>query len=135
METIQEFVDRTKGPLVPYVDSWYPWVYAHHYLRTEMHLLPPDLGVVGPRMLLDEVVELIQVWCGLTGESIEGSARALADAYLERWGVSREQIARARQQRLSVPVVPAEPGQRNQAPVPRSPRGNRVNGGRGAERG
>lgn len=94
MESIQEFVDRTKGPLVPYVDSWYPWVYAHHYLRTEMDLLPAELGKVGPRLSLDEAVELVQVWSGLTGESIDASARALADAYLDRWGVTPDQIDR-----------------------------------------
>jgi hypothetical protein len=115
VETIQEFVDRTKGPLVPYVDSWYPWVYAHHYLRTEMPTLPAGLGTIGPRMSLDEAVELVQVWCGLTGESIEVSARSLADAYLQRWGVPPEQIGRP------APQVPtqavAEPVMRNQAPV------------------
>jgi hypothetical protein len=114
VETIQEFVDRTKGPLVPYVDSWYPWVYAHHYLRTEMPTLPAGLGTIGPRMSLDEAVELVQVWCGLTGESIETSARALADAYLQRWGVPPEQIGRPAPQ---VPAQPAEPVMRNQAPV------------------
>jgi hypothetical protein len=130
VETIQEFVDRTKGPLVPYVDSWYPWVYAHHYLRTEMPGLPAGLGKFGPRMSLDEAVELVQVWCGLTGERIEASARRLADAYLQRWGVPREQIGRP----VPQPPVPAqatdEPVARNQAPVspvatPRS--GNRQN--------
>jgi hypothetical protein len=114
VETIQDFVDRTKGPLVPYVDSWYPWVYAHHYLRTEMPALPPGLGVVGPRMSLDEAVELVQVWCGLTGESIEVSARTLAEAYLLRWGVPREQIGRPAPQ---VPAQATEPVARNQAPV------------------
>ncbi|MEN3308251.1 MAG: hypothetical protein V7603_4453 [Micromonosporaceae bacterium] len=119
METIQEFVDRTKGPLVPYVDSWYPWVYAHHYLRTEMPTLPAGLGTVGPRMSLDEAVELVQVWCGLTGESIEVSARTLADAYLLRWGVPADQIGRPVPQVpvSQVPAQPAEPVMRNQAPV------------------
>jgi hypothetical protein len=91
VETIQDFVNRTKGPLVPYVDAWYPWVYAHHYLRSEIEGLPDDVGVFGPRLTPDEAIELIQFWCGLTGESIEGSARALADAYLQRWGMVRKQ--------------------------------------------
>jgi hypothetical protein len=131
VETIQEFVDRTKGPLVPYVASWYPWVYAHHYLRTEMPGLPAGLGTVGPRMSLDEAVELVQVWCGLTGESIEVSARTLADAYLQRWGVPADEIGRpapapapvAQMPVAQVPVaqVPVQVGEvvpvRNQAPV------------------
>jgi hypothetical protein len=126
VETIQDFVDRTRGPLVPYVASWYPWVYAHHYLRTEMTTLPSGLKV-GPRLSLDEAVELVQVWCGLTGESIDASARSLADAYLQRWGVPDDQIGRPAPQ---VPVQPAEPDVRNQAPVspvagPRPGNGNR----------
>lgn len=115
METIQEFVDRTKGPLVPYVHSWYPWVYAHHYLRIEMPTLPSELGKIGPRMSLDEAVELVQVWSGLTGESIEVSARTLADAYLQRWGVPREQIGRPLARRAA--PVPAQPVVPSEAPV------------------
>jgi hypothetical protein len=114
VETIQEFVDRTKGPLVPYVHSWYPWVYAHHYLRTEMPSLPSQLGKIDPRMTLDEAVELVQVWSGLTGESIEVSARTLADAYLQRWGVPREQIGRPLARRVA--LVPGQPMSQPAAP-------------------
>jgi hypothetical protein len=42
------------------------------------------------------------------------SARTLADAYLQRWGVPPEQIGRPAPQ---VPAQPAEPVMRNQAPV------------------
>lgn len=88
METIREFVARTQGPLVPYVESWYPWVYAHHYLRTELIGLPPELGNRDDRLSLNEAAELVQVWCARTGESPDVSARLLADAYLRRWGVA-----------------------------------------------
>jgi hypothetical protein len=113
VETIQDFVNRTKGPLIPYVDAWYPWVYAHHYLRSEIEGLPEEIGGFGPRLTPDEAVELIQFWCGLTGESIEGSARALADAYLQRWGMVRKQatvpaqITAARHPRPAISSRPA----------------------------
>lgn len=89
MESIGEFVRRTGGPVVPFVPDWYPWVYAHHYLRSEVGQLPGELVPVSPSLSLDEARHLIEVWSGLTGEHIEESARLLADEYLRRWGLRR----------------------------------------------
>lgn len=50
METIGEFVRRTGGPVVPFVPDWYPWVYAHHYLRGEVGRLPGELVLVSPSL-------------------------------------------------------------------------------------
>ena len=87
METIGDFVSRTGGPVVPFVAAWYPWAYAHHYLRGEITQLPGELGTVGTSLSLEEARDLIELWCGHTGESIEDGARRLADAYLRRWGL------------------------------------------------
>jgi hypothetical protein len=89
VETIVEFVARTKGPVVPYVDSWYPWVYAHHYLRGEAAEVPGRLANGRPALSPSDARELIHLWCALTGEGIGESARLLADAYLARWGIVR----------------------------------------------
>jgi hypothetical protein len=87
VETIGDFVSRTGGPVVPFVEAWYPWAYAHHYLRGEITQLPGELGTVGTSLSLEEARDLIELWCGHTGESIEDGARRLADAYLRRWGL------------------------------------------------
>lgn len=87
METIADFVTRTGGPLVPFVSAWYPWAYAHHYLRGETSHLPAELGEVASNLSVDEARDLIEVWSGLTGEPMEDAARLLADAYLRRWGL------------------------------------------------
>jgi hypothetical protein len=87
VESVEQFVSRTQGPLLPYIDSWYPWAYAHHYLRAEAERLPADLGVPRSVASLSAARELVHLWCALTGESIDRAARALADAYLERWGI------------------------------------------------
>jgi len=88
VETIGDFVSRTSGPVVPFVAAWYPWAYAHHYLRGEIAQLPSELGTVGTSLSLAEARDLIELWCGHTGESIEDGARRLADAYLRRWGLN-----------------------------------------------
>lgn len=84
-----EFVRRTQGPAVPFVPDWYPWVYAHHYLRLETGQLPAELSQGRTSLTATEAREVIQLWCALTGEGIEDAARALADAYLRRWGLAR----------------------------------------------
>jgi hypothetical protein len=89
VETVVEFVRRTQGPAVPFVPDWYPWVYAHHYLRLETGLLPAELSRGRGSLTATEAREVIQLWCALTGEGIEDAARALADAYLRRWGLAR----------------------------------------------
>jgi hypothetical protein len=89
MQTVAEFVRRTSGPAVPFVPDWYPWVYAHHYLRLETAQLPPELARERTSLTATEAREVIQLWCALTGEGIEQAARALADAYLLRWGLAR----------------------------------------------
>lgn len=88
METIGEFVRRTAGPVVPFVPDWYPWIYAHHYLRCEVGQLPGELVPASASLSLDDARHLIEVWSGLTGERIEDSARLLADEYLRRWGLA-----------------------------------------------
>jgi hypothetical protein len=88
VETVAEFVRRTQGPVVPFVPGWYPWSYAHHYLRLESSALPAELGRTGVSLTMTEARELIHVWCALTGEGIEATARILADAYLRRWGLA-----------------------------------------------
>jgi hypothetical protein len=95
VETVGQFVNRTRGPLVPYVEACYPWAYAHHYLRAESGTLPKQLGATPVHLTLREATELIHLWCAMSGESVETSARSLADAYLERWGVPRPQRAPA----------------------------------------
>lgn len=87
METIGDFVRRTGGPVVPFVAAWYPWAYAHHYLRGEIAQLPGELGTLTPSLSLSDARDLIEVWCDQTGESVEDAARRLADAYLRRWGL------------------------------------------------
>jgi hypothetical protein len=89
VETVVEFVGRTQGPAVPFVPDWYPWVYAHHYLRLETAQLPADLSRGRTSLTATEAREVIQLWCALTGEGIEDAARVLADAYLRRWGLAR----------------------------------------------
>ena len=89
METVTQFVQRTQGPAVPFVPDWYPWVYAHHYLRLEAGQLPPELGHGGTTLTAGEAREVIQLWCALSGEGIEPAAEQLADAYLRRWGLGR----------------------------------------------
>jgi hypothetical protein len=95
VETVAEFVGRTQGPAVPFVPDWYPWVYAHHYLRLETDQLPPELGRDGDSLTASEAREVIQLWCALSGEGIEAAARELADAYLRRWGLTRPAVAGA----------------------------------------
>ena len=89
VETVVEFVRRTQGPAVPFVPDWYPWVYAHHYLRLETGQLPAELSRGRTSLTATEAREVIQLWCALTGEGIEDAARVLADAYLRRWGLAR----------------------------------------------
>jgi hypothetical protein len=89
VETVAEFVRRTQGPAVPFVPDWYPWVYAHHYLRLEAGQLPAEVDPGGNSLTATEAREVIQLWCALSGEGIEAAARELADAYLRRWGLSR----------------------------------------------
>jgi hypothetical protein len=95
VETVKEFVERTRGPVVPYLPSQYPWAYAHHYLRAELATVPDDLGLTGPQLSLEDAREVVQLWCALTGERIEDAGRMLADAYLERWGISNRPRAGA----------------------------------------
>jgi hypothetical protein len=95
VETVAEFVRRTRGPAVPFVPDWYPWVYAHHYLRLEAGELPPDLGRGRTSLTANEARDVVQLWCALTGEGIEPAARALADAYLLRWGLVRSEPSEA----------------------------------------
>jgi hypothetical protein len=89
VETVVDFVRRTQGPAVPFVPDWYPWVYAHHYLRLEVDQLPPDLSRGRTSLTATEARDTIQLWCALSGEGIESAARVLADAYLRRWGLVR----------------------------------------------
>jgi hypothetical protein len=100
MESVADFARRTEGPAVPYVPDWYPWVYAHHYLRLEAASLPAGLRRAATSLSLSDVRELIYLWCGLSGESVQPAVQSLADAYLRRWGIVRD-TARER------PVVPA----------------------------
>ena len=92
VETVVEFARRTQGPAVPFVPDWYPWVYAHHYLRLETGQLPAELSRGRTSLTATEAREVIQLWCALTGEGIEDAARALADAYLRRWGLARSDV-------------------------------------------
>jgi hypothetical protein len=96
VETVTQFVQRTQGPAVPFVPDWYPWVYAHHYLRLEAGQLPPELGHGGASLTAGEAREVIQLWCALSGEGIESAAELLADAYLRRWGLGRSDPTEAR---------------------------------------
>ncbi|GIH18003.1 hypothetical protein [Rugosimonospora africana] len=89
METVADFVRRTEGPAVPFVPDWYPWVYAHHYLRLEEAGLPPEFHRGTGPFSLAEAQDLVYLWCGLSGESVQPAARMLADAYLRRWGILR----------------------------------------------
>jgi hypothetical protein len=88
METIACFVARTRGPVVPFVDDWYPWAYAHHYLRTEIENMPLELGRVLSSVRVDDAVAIIHGWCAATGEDVDEAVHLLADAYLERWGLT-----------------------------------------------
>jgi hypothetical protein len=88
METIACFVARTRGPVVPFVDDWYPWAYAHHYLRTEIENMPLELGRVLSSVRVDDAVAIIHGWCAATGEDVDEVVHLLADAYLERWGLA-----------------------------------------------
>lgn len=88
METIACFVARTRGPVVPFVDDWYPWAYAHHYLRTEIENMPLELGRVLSSVRVDDAVAIIHGWCAATGEDVNEAVHLLADAYLERWGLT-----------------------------------------------
>jgi hypothetical protein len=90
METVAEFVRRTKGPAVPFVPDWYPWVYAHHYLRLEDGNLPAEFHRGAGPISLRDAQDLVYLWCGLSGESVQPAARMLADAYLRRWGMIQE---------------------------------------------
>jgi hypothetical protein len=87
MEKIESFVARTRGPMIPFVAEWYPWAYAHHYLRIEMERVPTELDRPARSLSLDSAMGLVHRWCAVTGEEAEEAARQLADAYLERWGV------------------------------------------------
>jgi hypothetical protein len=104
METVAEFVRRTSGPAVPFVPDWYPWVYAHHYLRLETAQLPPELARERTSLTATEARDVIQLWCALTGEGIEEAARGLADAYLLRWGLARSDES-VRPDRPAVEIV------------------------------
>jgi hypothetical protein len=88
METIACFVARTRGPVVPFVEDWYPWAYAHHYLRTEIENMPLELGRVLSSVRVDDAVAIIHGWCAATGEDVDEAVHLLADAYLERWGMT-----------------------------------------------
>jgi hypothetical protein len=93
VETIGDFVRRTGGPVVPFVAAWCPWAYAHHYLRGEVAQLPGELGTLTSSLSLSEARDLIEAWCGQTGERAEDGARRLADAYLLRWGLQPSDLA------------------------------------------
>jgi hypothetical protein len=95
VETVAEFVGRTQGPAVPFVPDWYPWVYAHHYLRLEAGQLPAEVDPGGDSLTATDAREVIQLWCALSGEGIEAAARELADAYLRRWGLSHTPVPTA----------------------------------------
>jgi hypothetical protein len=97
VETVTEFVRRTQGPVIPFVPGWYPWVYAHHYLRLEASQLPAGLGRGRTSLTTGEALEVIQLWCALSGEGIESAAEQLADAYLRRWGLVRSDATDAGQ--------------------------------------
>ena len=114
METVTQFVQRTQGPAVPFVPDWYPWVYAHHYLRLEAGQLPPELGHGGTSLTAGEAREVIQLWCALSGEGIEPAAEQLADAYLRRWGLGRSDPTEA----AAAPSAASPPA----APDKRAPR-------------
>jgi hypothetical protein len=119
METVTDFVQRTEGPVVPFVPDWYPWVYAHHYLRLEAGQLPAEFRRVAASISLGEARELIYLWCGLSGEGIQPAVRMLADAYLRRWGIE----ARSPQERpvTPAPVAAGRRWRRQQWPVGRIP--------------
>jgi hypothetical protein len=89
METVADFVQRTDGPAMPFVPEWYPWIYAHHYLRLEAASLPAEFRRGATSISLGDARELIYLWCGLSGEGVQPAVRALADAYLRRWGMVR----------------------------------------------
>lgn len=122
METVTQFVQRTQGPAVPFVPDWYPWVYAHHYLRLEAGQLPPELGHGGTSLTAGEAREVIQLWCALSGEGIEPAAEQLADAYLRRWGLGRSDPTEARQAAASPPASSAPAASPPAAADKRAPR-------------
>jgi hypothetical protein len=101
MEKIESFVARTRGPMIPFVAEWYPWAYAHHYLRIEMERVPMDLDRPARSLSLDNAMGLVHRWCAITGEEAEQAARRLADAYLERWGLQPPEAAERRRTRLA----------------------------------
>jgi hypothetical protein len=117
VETVTQFVQRTQGPAVPFVPDWYPWVYAHHYLRLEAGQLPSELGSGRTSLTAGEAREVIQLWCALSGEGIESAARQLADAYLRRWGLARSDATEA----ARVPGAPPAPTAAPAAPATRTP--------------
>jgi hypothetical protein len=109
--------------LVPFVAAWYPRAYAHHHLPTETVRLPSELGPVPASLLLSEAREVIEAWCGLTGELGEDGVRRLADAYLRRWGVqpSDRPIPDAHEDtEQAVPNRERKPRNAKPAPVQRS---------------
>ena len=116
METVTQFVQRTQGPAVPFVPDWYPWVYAHHYLRLEAGQLPPELGHGRTSLTAGEAREIIQLWCALSGEGIESAAELLADAYLRRWGLGRTDPTEARQAAASPPAASPPAASATRAP-------------------
>lgn len=116
VETVTQFVQRTQGPAVPFVPDWYPWVYAHHYLRLEAGQLPPELGHGRTSLTAGEAREIIQLWCALSGEGIESAAELLADAYLRRWGLGRTDATEARQAAASPPAASPPAASATRAP-------------------
>jgi hypothetical protein len=109
VETIDDFVRRTSRPMIPYLEGSYPWAYAHHYLRMERESLPAPVRFGEEPMTLDDAVQVVGWWCGMTGEDIDTAVRLLADAYLRRWGIQRAVTA--------VPTPVPEPGEDPGPPV------------------
>src|SRR4029450_7055458 len=97
--------------MIPYLEGSYPWAYAHHYLRMERESLPAPVRFGEEPMSLDDAVRVVGWGCGITGEAIHPAAPALADAYLQRWGI----------QRAAAPALPAsqalEPDEASEPPV------------------
>jgi hypothetical protein len=110
VETVADFVGRTQGPAVPFVPDWYPWIYAHHYLRLEADELPSDLARGRTSLTETEARDTIQLWCALTGEGIEPAARALADAYLRRWGLAAAEVSEPASGEVATRVDRPAPG-------------------------
>ncbi|MEJ3743918.1 hypothetical protein WEI85_11570 [Actinomycetes bacterium KLBMP 9797] len=106
METVEDFVARTRGPAIPYVPSFYPWVYAHHFMRLETARLPAELDASPVPTGIAGAMSLIRRWCDATGEDPDQVARLLADAYLERWGLTPPAEQAIVTRRLSSPTSP-----------------------------